>query len=128
MVSTKETMNVVLYTENFEPITVLDLPLWLLEQLEKQGAVRVAVMRPIQLTPSTGIPVGSVEGNQVVTIYCEKLRWKDGTTKPILITRDEELALTLRPEWLPGQRAAVQSYHKAIRQLTDNLIRAMRKN
>ena len=121
-------MNVVLYTEDFEPITVLNLPLWLLEQLEKQGAVRVAVMRPIQLTPSTGIPVGSVEGNQVVTIYCEKLRWKDGTTKPILITRDEELALTLRPEWLPGQRAAVQSYHKTIRQLTDNLIRAMRKN
>jgi len=121
-------MNVVLYTQNFEPITVLDLPLWLLEQLEKQGAVKVAVMRPMQLDKTGTIAVGSVEGNQVVTIYCEKLRWKDGTIKPILITYDEELALTLRPEWLPGQRAAVQSYHKAIRQLTDSLIRAMRKN
>ena len=121
-------MNIVLYTEDFEPITILDLPQWLLEQLEKQGAVRVAVLRPMQLDKTGTIAVGSVEGNQVVTIYCEKLRWRDGTTKPILVTYDEELALTLRPEWLPGQRQAVQSYHKAIRQLTDNLIRAMRKN
>jgi len=121
-------MNVVLYTKDFEPITVLDLPMWLLEQLEKQGAIRVAVMRPVQWVGKESIPVGSVEGSQVVTIYCEKLRWMDGTSKPILITHDEELALTLRPEWLPGQRQAVHSYKRAIRQLTDNLIRAMRKN
>jgi hypothetical protein len=42
-------------------------------------------------------------------------------------TDDEELALTLRPEWLPGQRQRVQSYQKAIRGLTDSLVRAMRK-
>ena len=121
-------MNVVLYTENFEPITILDLPVWLLEQLEKQGAVRVAVLRPLQFKDyDSSIAVGSVEGNQVVTIYCERLRWKDGTVKPVLVTYDEELALMLRPEWLPGQVATIQSYKKAIRHLTDNLIKAMRK-
>ena len=39
-------MNVVLYTTDLEPITILDLPLWLMEQLEKQGAIRVAVLKP----------------------------------------------------------------------------------
>ena len=128
VVTWKETMNVVLYTNDFEPITVLDLPQWLLEQLERQGAVRVAVMRPVQMGQLTNqVPVGSVEGPQVVTIYCERLRWKDGTVKPVLVTDDEELALTLKPEWLPGQRQRVQSYQKAIRGLTDSLVRAMRK-
>lgn len=120
-------MNVVLYTQDFEPITVLDLPQWLLEQLERQGAVRVGVFRPVQFGAGDGVPVGSVEGPDVVTIYCERLHWKDGTVKPILVTDDEELALTLKPEWLPGQRQRAQSYEKAIRTLTDNLVRALRK-
>ena len=121
-------MNVVLYTQDFEAITVLDLPLWLLDQLEKQGAVRVAVLRPVQFaSQDNSVPVGSVEGPQTVTIYCEKLRWRDGTLKTILVTNDEELALTLRPHWLPGQQATVQSYRKAVRRLTDQLVRVMRK-
>jgi hypothetical protein len=121
-------MNVVLYTQDFEPITVLDLPVWLLDQLEKQGAVRVAVLRPVQFTqPDASVPVGSVEGPEVVTIYCEKLRWRDNTLKTILVTHDEELALALRPHWLPGQVATVQSYQKAIRHLTEQLVRVMRK-
>jgi hypothetical protein len=120
-------MNVVLYTHDFEPITVLDLPQWLLEQLERQGAVRVAVMRPVQFGENPNVAIGSVEGPQTVTIYCEKLRWKDGSTKPILVTRDEELALALRPCWLPGQISTVQSYQKAIRHLTQQLVRVMRK-
>jgi len=119
-------MNVVLYTRDFEPITVLDLPLWLLEQLERQGAVRVAVMRPVQFM-NGNVPVGSVEGPQVVTIYCERLQWKDGTIKPVLITDDDELALSLRPEWLPGQHQAIHTYKAIIRGLTDQLVKAMRK-
>ena len=121
-------MNVVLYTNDFEPITILHLPSWLLEQLERQGSVRVAVLRPVQFGDlENKVPVGSVEGPEVVTIYCERLRWKDGTTKPILITYDEELALSLRPDWLPGQRATVQSYKKIVRHLTEQLVRVMRK-
>ena len=118
-------MNVVLYTNDFEPITVLELPQWLLEQLERQGSVRVAVLRPPR-TVLQSEPV-NFESLEVVTIYCERLQWKDGTVKPVLVTDDEELALTLRPEWLPGQRQRVQSYQKAIRGLTDSLVRAMRK-
>jgi hypothetical protein len=116
-------MNVVLYTNDFEPITVLDLPRWLLDRLEEQGAVRVAVRQPVGVSPH---PVDFTMP-PIVTIYCEKLRWKDGTVKPVLVTNDDELALTLRPDWLPGQRGAVNSYKFAIRHLTDQLVKAMRK-
>jgi hypothetical protein len=123
-------MNVVLYTKDFEPITVLNLPTWLLEQLERQGAIRVAVQDPVKINmfkdEAWSEPM-MVPQLRTVTIYCERLRWRDGTTKPVLVTTDEELALTLKPEWLPGQRQRVQSYEKAIRVLTDNLVRAMRK-
>lgn len=118
-------MNVVLYSVDFEPITVLDLPQWLLEQLERQGHARVAVMRPVQLSDYQD--TADIQPPDVVTIYCERLRWKDGTVKPVLVTDDEALAMLLRPEWLPGQRQAVNGYKEAIRTLTDNLIKAMRK-
>jgi hypothetical protein len=120
-------MKVVLYTTDFEPITILELPLWLLEQLERQGAVRVAVMQPPKwVTPEQ--PVKYEPSLEVVTIFCEKMRWHDGSVKTILITPDEVLALTLRPEWLPGQLPAVQGYQKALRHLTEQLIKAMRKD
>lgn len=119
-------MNVVLYTTDLEPITILDLPLWLLEQLEKQGAVRIAVLKPPRWVNDNEAPTFDMP--ETVTVYAERLRWRDDSTKLILVTPDDELALTLKPEWLPGQRAAVQSYQKAIRHLTDQLIRAMRKD
>lgn len=117
-------MNVVLYTQEFEPITVLDLPLWLLDQLEREGAARVAVMMPAMVAEEQI----DYQGPPTVTIYCERLRWRDGTVKPILITPDETLAMLLRPEWLPGQRKAVNDYKKAIKTLTEGLIKAMRKS
>lgn len=122
-------MNVVLYTNDFEPITVLDLPVWLLEQMEKVGYVRVAVQEPLtNVLAKAPEDLGQFLQPKVVTIRCEKLRWRDGTLKPILITPDEELALMLKPEWLPGQRAAVNSYNNTVRFLTDQLVKVMRKN
>lgn len=119
-------MNVVLYTPDLEPITILELPFWLMEKLDEQGAIRVAVMKPPRVV-NNGEAL-TFDMPETVTIFCEKLRWKDGTTKPILITPDDELALALKPDWLPGQRAQIQSYQKAIRHLTEQLIKAMRKD
>ena len=122
-------MNVILYTEDFEPIIPIDLPLWLLERLEQEGAVRVAVNKPIGFKGEK-IPVGIV-GNEdmpTVRIRYEKLRWHDGTLKTILVTPDEELALTLTPEWLPGQRAPIQLYLQTVRRMHDELIKQIRKN
>jgi hypothetical protein len=121
-------MIVILYTEDFEPIIPIDLPLWLLDRLEQEGAVRVAVNRPKQFV-SEQIPVGNLEPNMpTVRIRYEKLRWHDGTLKTILVTPDEELALTLNPEWLPGQRAPIQMYMGAMRKMHEELIKQIRKN
>ena len=87
-------MNVVLYTHELEPITILDLPVWLLEQLEKTGAVRIAVVEPPGWVHEE-VPVVANPTMRTVTIYCEKLRWHNNQTKTILVTPDEELALTL---------------------------------
>lgn len=120
-------MNIVLYTRDFEPITVVDLPMWLLDAIERDGAVQVAVKRPITPDFVEKVAVGTVEGPECVTIRLGRLTWIDGSTKPIYITYDEELALTLKPEWLPGQRLQVQNFQSAIEWLSGHLKRLMRK-
>lgn len=128
MVDKEETMNVILYTEDFEPIIPIDLPLWLLERLETDIVVRVAVNKPRHFIEEK-IPVGNLDDSiPTVRIRCEKLRWRDGSLKTILVTPDEELALTLLPEWLPGQRAPIQSYLKVMRKMHEELIIQIRKN
>jgi hypothetical protein len=122
-------MIVLLYTEDFEPIIPIDLPLWLLDRLEIEGAVRVAVNKPKGFKGEK-IPVGTVgnEDMETVRIRYEKLRWRDGTLKTILVTPDEELALTLQPDWLPGQRGAIHSYLGIMRKMHNELIKQIRKN
>jgi hypothetical protein len=120
-------MNIVLYTHDFEPITVVDLPMWLLEALERDGAIKVAVKRPITPDFVAKVAVGSVEGPETVTIEAKRLRWHDGSIKPIYVTKDEVLALTLKPEWLPGQVLQVQNFQSAIGWLSNQLKQLMRK-
>ena len=121
-------MNIVLYTHDFEPITVVDLPMWLLEALEREGSVKVAVKRPITPDFVERVAVGSVEGPETVTIQAKRLRWHDGSVKPIYVTNDEVLALTLKPEWLPGQVLQVQNFQGAIGWLGRELQHQFRKH
>jgi hypothetical protein len=123
-------MQVVLYTTDFEPITILDLPQWLLDQMEKQGGARVAVYMPPEEMHLEDIDEINLETfkPEIVTIFCEKLRWRDDSLKTILVTPHEELALVLRPEWLPGQRQAVNHYKKRIHFLTEQLIKLGRQS
>jgi hypothetical protein len=121
-------MNIVLYTHDFEPITVVDLPLWLLETLERDGAVKVAVKRPITPDFIEKVAVGSIEGPETVTIEVKKLRWYDGSIKAIYVTKDEVLSLVLKPEWLPGQLMQVQNFQGAIGWLSQQLKHQLRKN
>lgn len=121
-------MNVVIYTLDLEPITVVDLPMWMLDHIERNGAVKVAVKRPITADFVERVAVGTVEGPECVTIQQARLRWPDGSIKSILVTKDEELALTLKPEWLPGQRLQVQNLEAAIGWLSKELKKQLRKN
>lgn len=119
-------MQVVLYTTDFEPITILDLPTWLLDQMERNGGARIAVSLPPELLDDEEVDLEKYK-LETVLILCEKLRWRDDTTKTILVTPHEELALSLRPYWLPGQRQAVNHYKTVIRQLHEQLIRLGRQ-
>ena len=106
-------MNIVLYTHDFEPITVVDLPMWLLEALERDGSVKVAVKRPITPDFVERVAVGSVEGPETVTIQAKRLRWHDGSVKPIYVTNDivtgkQKSVLTAvkpdRKDWWSGEK------------------------
>lgn len=119
-------MNIVLYTRDFEPITVLDLPLWLIEQMEKQGGVRVAVQEQAQWMAPDAAPTEPTL--KTVTLRCVKLNWLNNEKKTIIITDDDELALRLKPDWLSGQRAQINNYKQTIDNLVKMLKKAMRPN
>jgi len=55
-------MNIVLYTQDFEPITVIDLPMWLLDKVDSEGYVKVAVPKRLDIkniaeSAATGSPL-----------------------------------------------------------------------
>lgn len=113
-------MNVVIYTPDFEPITVIDLPKSVLDKTEERGYVKIAVKRNKQQ---------ALDGTEpVITVQCKKILWEDGTVKPLLITSDEVLTLTLDPGWLPGQLAVVQNSKSLLTKLHNKVIQLMRKN
>jgi hypothetical protein len=94
--------------------------------MEKNGGARIAVSLPPELLHSEDIDTSKFK-LETVLIFCEKLRWRDDTLKIILVTPNEELALSLRPYWLPGQRQAINHYKDVIRYLQEQLIKQGRQ-
>ena len=96
-------MRVVLYTNDFEPITVIELPSFAEEYLRRYGAVRLAVILPLSMyTRDTDPPNKS--GCRTVRIHSERF-WRNGAEHTILFTADEESALLLKSAFLPGQQS-----------------------
>jgi hypothetical protein len=109
-------MNVVLYTPDFEPITVVDLPRWLLDRAEERGFVKISVPQPNKSEPD------------MLVVRSKRIAWFDGSVKAFLTVDDEVLALALRPGWLPGQTQVVQSSERLIHRLHSKVVELMRKN
>ena len=105
-------MNTVIYSKDFEPITVIDLPLEVLESAERTGGLVLALKNANE--PAT-------EQRKYVTLECLKLKWWDATVKAVLVTEDEELAMLLKPEWLVGQKAVIGAYQRTLQVLTTKL-------
>ena len=97
-------MRVVLYTNDMEPITVIDLSGTAVRYLHTYNHVRLPVMEPISLTPTNG--VGFIHQFKTVDIYAERLRRKDVETL-MLFTNDEENALLLKSTFLAGQQSEI---------------------
>lgn len=112
-------MNVIIYSTDFEPITVVDLPQSVLDSIEKKGGVTLS------LGP-THDELGEPLKPPMCTIHCAAIKWPDGTHKTILLTKNEEVALMLKPDWLPGQRGTYNLYYNHIKELTNRLIKLTR--
>lgn len=121
-------MVIVLYTTDFEPITTVDLPMWIIEHLEQVGPVRIAVVEPDSgYTPGTRLAPKDTRDMETVVLRCETIPWFDGTLKSVMVVEDDALALALKCDWLPGQRQAVNYYLEEIRDLGRRLVRALKR-
>ncbi len=117
-------MNVVIYTRDMEPITIIDLPLWALELAERRAHVQVEVINPVLLEPtSESVQIQSITA-RAVTLEFTPIRLGSARSW-IITTRDEVLAMLLRPSWLPGQRGSINQYERTVRELSKALVDAL---
>ena len=106
-------MRVVLYADDMEPITVIDLPEFAERYLAERGMVRLAVQMPMMLSFLMAQQAPGIEdGLRTVTIFSERLM-RHGREHMMLFTRDEESALLLKCAFLPGQQAGLQERERA---------------
>ena len=99
-------MRVVLYTDDMEPITVLQLSDFAAGLLEKRGRVSVPIIEPVRYMPPAPDEKFGVNFRQV-NIWAEAFM-RNGVRHLFLFTNDEEAAMMLRSELLPGQHKEVQ--------------------
>ena len=99
-------MRCVLYSQvDGEPITVVDLPSWAVDVGLKHGQFSVAVMMPLHRIPLGKPDVHLNDYVRQVDIAVHKLPARHYLPELIILTtRNEEAALLLRPELLPGQQ------------------------
>jgi hypothetical protein len=101
-------MNTIIYSYDFEAITAIELPLAVIESAEKNGGIMLALKKEDNPNP-------------FIKVECHKIIWADGTLKSVFITKDEELALLLKPDWLVGQKGVIGAYQRTLKILTDKL-------
>lgn len=106
-------MRVVIYDEErLEPITVIDLPglsdMALNERRDWRVAVQVKEPRRARVGEETKfsdtmrfVDLKFEQISRVTITHGEQLTW-------LCLTRATELAMLLTPDWLPGQRPAIQ--------------------
>ena len=85
-------MNAIIYTIDLEPITHIDLPWVAWEELHLWSATHIQVRDPKLQQPV-----------QVLHLQLEWLPHPTGA-KAFVVTQQEQLALDLHPQPLPGQR------------------------
>ena len=100
-------MRVVLYADDMEPITVIDMPAPAERYLNEHGMVRLAVMLPQMLSVLAAQHPPERGSMKIVNIVAERLV-RHGCEHMMLFTRDEESALLLKCAFLPGQQAGLQ--------------------
>ena len=105
-------MNIVLYTDDMEPITVFNLSQDALKFIKEYRTYRI---------PICDLPDFSSVGHEenvcfpiqfkVVDIWIEKF-YRNKKEHFLFFTRNEEFALLLKSDFLPGQRSEIQELEK----------------
>ncbi len=116
-------MNIVLYTRDMEPITIIDLHIDLIKLGEERGTVYVAVYNPPSAQFVTEDTPFTFSFKKVMLTF-HKFVWF-GNVHYIITVNDDELALALKPSWLPGQRGHINDYKRTINLLSDALVRTL---
>ena len=108
-------MQVVIYSQHLEPITVVDLTMEMLNSLKINRRIVLKLSEDdFCRVYAIGIKIPNIE-------YGE-------TEGMILITPDEVEALKLKADWLPGQRPAINFALRGVRMMKEKLISYMRRN
>lgn len=98
-------MRHVLYANDWEPITVIELAPWAMYQLRETGLLHVSAMpRLSTLDVRVGSQPVEAEPHRRVTIRAELLCRPGRPDHHMLFTDDEEDAMLLRSVFLPGQQ------------------------
>jgi hypothetical protein len=100
-------MQTVIYSRDFEPITIVDLKMEILKTLEKDGRCGLVI--------DTG---------EKCRLFVHPIVWNNMeniSERNIIVALDEEIALKLQPTWLPGQRSTVNFALRGIRRLKAEL-------
>lgn len=94
-------MQVVIYSTDYLPITVIDLPIDVYTKACKDKGVRLKLKNSGEYCELQAIPVA----------------FGSGEFRELFITDDETQALKLSPAWLPGQLASINAAKSIIRKL-----------
>lgn len=108
-------MRTVLYAHDMEPITVFELKPWAHDFLMEHGSVRLAIQTPVNASvdlsrASPPSPMPTMD-RFVVHITAERFM-RNGKQTLFLFTHDEEAALLLKADFLPGQVRGVQEIER----------------
>lgn len=98
----------VLYTDDLEPITVLELPSWSRDYLERHGVIRLTVTMikaPVMFQQEKRL---ICQEYRTVDVWSEPFV-RNGETHLVLFTHNDENALLLKSSFLPGQRRELRN-------------------
>ena len=102
-------MNIVIYTTQFEPVTVMDIPLHLYQRLWKGERLKACVPPKTMVRPYDSASTPINDYLETISIWGELIR--RGKYEGLLCfvsEQDEANALAVRSGFLPGQLAEVQ--------------------
>jgi hypothetical protein len=97
-------METVLYTENLEPVTIIDIPMKLWIMLNKGETVGLAVPYQFKLEKPTDV---CDIYEEIVYLHAEPI-CRRSMRSIIVFVDNEVIALALKSSLLPGQRKDVQ--------------------